>query len=110
MLEDQEVLIAGITGVGAGFCTMIGNLAGALMNIYFLALRFPKLAFIGTSAWLFFFINLFKLPFHIWVWKTVTTESLASNLLHIPFLVIGFIMGILLIKRMSNEFFQKNRH
>ena len=44
---------SGLMGVLAGFCTMIGNLAGAFSNIYFLAMRLPKNHFIGTAAWLF---------------------------------------------------------
>ena len=39
--------------------------------------------FIGTAAWLFFIINVFKLPFHIFIWKTVTLESLVLNKLHL---------------------------
>ncbi|MDC3354498.1 TSUP family transporter, partial [Flavobacteriaceae bacterium] len=35
-------------GLLAGFTTMIGNLAGAFSNIYFLAMRLPKNNFIGT--------------------------------------------------------------
>ncbi len=45
------------TGFLAGFTTMIGNLAGAFTNIFFLATRIPKNEFIGTAAWLFFIIN-----------------------------------------------------
>ena len=56
-------------GILAGFTTMIGNLAGAVTNIYFLSMHLPKNVFIGTSAYVFFIINLFKIPFHIWVWK-----------------------------------------
>ena len=57
------------TGFLAGFATMIGNLAGPIANIYFLAMRLPKNEFIGTAAWLFFIINVFKLPFHFFVGK-----------------------------------------
>ncbi|MEJ6693250.1 MAG: sulfite exporter TauE/SafE family protein [Saprospiraceae bacterium] len=49
----------GSMGFAAGFTTMIGNLAGAFSNIFFLASRIPKVEFIGTAAWMFFFINLF---------------------------------------------------
>ena len=66
-------------GFLAGFTTMIGNLAGPVSNIYFLAMRFPKNEFIGTAAWLFFIINVFKLPFHIFVWGTVTKQTLVLN-------------------------------
>jgi uncharacterized protein len=65
-------------GLLAGFTTMIGNLAGAFSNIYFLAMRLPKNNFIGTAAWLFFIINAFKVPFHIWTWETINSTSLQS--------------------------------
>ena len=94
-------------GLGAGFCTMVGNLAGAFSNIYFLAMQFPKREFIGTAAWLFFFINIFKLPFHIWVWKTINFSTIQTNLLLGPFVVIGFFIGLQLINRISNTVFQR---
>jgi len=96
-----------IMGFGAGFCTMVGNLAGAFTNIYFLAMRFPKRAFIGTAAWLFFFINILKLPFHIFIWETINLESLKINLYLAPFIIIGFYIGLFLIEKVSNEAFKK---
>ena len=81
---------------------MIGNLAGPISNIYFLAMRFPKNEFIGTAAWLFFIINVFKLPFHIFIWKTVTTKTLVLNLVMIPAVVIGFFLGAYIVKLISN--------
>lgn len=96
-----------IMGLGAGFCTMIGNLAGAFANVYFLAMRFPKRKFIGTSAWLFFLINIFKLPFHIFVWGTVNAASFQENLKLAPFVIVGFFIGIRLIEKISNAFFQR---
>lgn len=89
-------------GFLAGFTTMIGNLAGPISNIYFLAIRLPKNEFIGTAAWLFFIINVFKLPFHFFVWKTVTKESLALNLILVPAVIIGFFLGARLVKLISN--------
>lgn len=90
------------TGFLAGFTTMIGNLAGPISNIYFLAMRFPKNEFIGTAAWLFFIINVFKLPFHFFVWKTVTKETLVLNSVLIPAVIIGFFIGTKIVKRISN--------
>ena len=89
-------------GFLSGFSTMIGNLAGPIANIYFLAMRLPKNEFIGTAAWLFFIINVFKLPFHIFVWKTVTKESLVLNSVMIPVLIIGFYLGVRIVKLISN--------
>ncbi|WP_298493141.1 sulfite exporter TauE/SafE family protein [uncultured Algibacter sp.] len=90
------------TGFLAGFTTMIGNLAGPISNIYFLAMRFPKNEFIGTAAWLFFIINVFKLPFHIFVWKTVTINTLVLNSVLVPAVIFGFFLGAYIVKLISN--------
>ncbi len=94
-------------GLLAGFTTMIGNLAGAFSNIYFLAMRIPKNNFIGTAAWLFFFINSFKVPFHIWSWKTINSESILISLKLIPFVIMGLIAGVFLVKKIEDEIYRK---
>lgn len=98
---------AGFTGTMAGVTTMIGNLAGAFSNIFFLAMRLPKNEFIGTAAWLFFFINLFKLPFHIFVWKTVTVETFEVYLYLLPAVIAGLLSGIFLVQKFTDNFFRK---
>lgn len=98
----ENKLFSTIMGFLAGFSTMVGNLAGPIASIYFLALRFPKTQFIGTVAWLFFMVNLFKLPFHIFVWETISKETLALNLVLIPALILGFFSGTYLVKLISN--------
>ena len=90
------------TGFLAGFTTMIGNLAGPISNIYFLAMRFPKNEFIGTAAWLFFIINVFKLPFHFFVWETVTLQTLVLNSIMVPVVILGFFIGVALVRLISN--------
>ena len=94
-------------GLLSGFTSMIGNLAGSFSTIYFLAMRLPKNEFIGTAAWLFFIINVFKLPFHIFVWKTVSSESLIINLILVPGIILGFYVGIKLVKLINNEIYRK---
>jgi hypothetical protein len=94
-------------GLLAGFTSMIGNLAGSFSNIYFLAMRLPKNEFIGTAAWLFFIINVFKLPFHMFVWKTVSVESLKLNLVLIPGVILGFLVGVKIVKLINNEVYRK---
>lgn len=100
-------LFAGFIGTIAGITTMIGNLAGAFSNIYFLAMRIPKNEFIGTAAWLFLIINVFKLPFHIWVWGTITPETLLINLKLLPGVLIGIVVGIKLVKIIREAFYRK---
>ncbi len=94
---------AGVMGLGAGFTTMVGNLAGGFSNVYFLSMRLPKNEFIGTAAWLFFIVNTFKLPFHIFSWKTITGNSLAINALLLPFLIGGFFIGIRIVRTIAEE-------
>jgi uncharacterized membrane protein YfcA len=100
-------LFGALMGLGAGFTTMVGNLAGAFSNIYFLAMRLPKNQFIGTAAWLFFIINLFKLPFHIYTWKTINFQTVSVNLWLLPAVFLGFILGLQIVKRIENHQYRK---
>ena len=86
---------------------MLGNLAGAFSNIYFLAMRLPKNDFIGTAAWVFLVINLFKFPFQVWYWKNITTESLQTDLLLLPALVLGFWAGLKIVARIKDDNYRK---
>jgi uncharacterized membrane protein YfcA len=86
---------------------MIGNLAGAFANIYFLAIRLPKNEFIGTAAWLFFIVNVLKLQFHIFVWNTVTMDTMFLSLFLIPGIFLGFFVGVKTVKLIKNEFYRK---
>ena len=90
-------------GILAGFTTMIGNLAGAFSNIYFLATQLPKNELIATAAWLFFIINLFKVPFHVFSWETITLESLWIDLTLIPAAIVGFLLGKKLVTYISEQ-------
>ena len=94
-------------GTIAGITTMVGNLAGAFSNIYFLAMQLPKNHFIGTAAWLFLIMNLIKLPFHFLVWETISFESLSLNLMLIPGIMLGFFIGVKFIKLIKEAFFRK---
>ena len=100
-------LFASSTGIMAGFTTMLGNLAGAFANLYFLAMRLPKNNFIGTSAWLFLVINLFKLPFQVLYWKNITVSSLQTDLLLVPALALGFIAGLKIVKQIKDDHYRK---
>ncbi|MDA8692600.1 sulfite exporter TauE/SafE family protein [Saprospiraceae bacterium] len=105
--KSSQTKLAVVLGTSAGFTTMIGNLAGPFINIYFLAIGSTKNQFIATAAWLFFVMNLFKLPFHIFIWKTINSQSLLLDLKLLIPVIIGFVIGFKLIKYFSNEVFRK---
>jgi uncharacterized protein len=100
-------LFVASTGLAAGFTTMLGNLAGAFSNIYFLAMRMPKNDFIGTAAWVFLVINLFKLPFQVFYWKNITATSLQTNLLLLPALALGFWAGLKIVAKIKDDNYRK---
>ena len=95
------------TGLVAGITTMLGNLAGAFANIYFLAMRMPKNDFIGTAAWVFLVINLFKLPFQIFFWKNITATSLQTDLFLLPALAMGFLAGLKIVSVIKDSHYRK---
>lgn len=96
-----------IMGLLVGFSTMIGNLAGPFADLYFLAMRLPKNHFIGTAAWLFFLVNLFKLPFHLFVWETIDLKTLQWDLWLLPALGLGLWAGVLLVARIREARYRK---
>ncbi|WP_346237984.1 sulfite exporter TauE/SafE family protein [Niabella insulamsoli] len=98
-----------VSGMGliSGFTTMIGNLAGAFANIYFLAMRMPKNNFIGTAAWVFLAINFFKLPFQIFAWHNINYTTLKIDLLLLPALFLGFVLGIRLVALIKDSHYRK---
>ena len=103
----EKMWFAGSMGLTAGFTTMIGNLAGPFANLFFLATRLPKNEFIGTSAWVFFIVNNFKVPFHIFSWETITWDTFKTDLTLVPFVAIGFFVGVKLLSFFSEQFFRQ---
>ena len=86
-----------VIGFLGGFITMIGNAAGPIMAIYFLAMGFDKNKFIGTAAWFFLFVNLFKVPLHVFIWNTINLEILLFDLCLFPLILIGAIIGVWIV-------------
>lgn len=94
---------ASVTGVAGGFTSMVGNLATSVVAIYFLTMRLPKNAFIGTAAWFFMVINWFKVPFHVFSWKTITWNTLLLDLATLPFIGLGAFLGIAIVKKIKDR-------
>ena len=105
-IPDNKLFVIS-TGLAAGFTTMLGNLAGAFANIYFLAMRMTKNDFIGTAAWLFLVINLFKLPFQVIYWKNITGATLQTDLWLIPALIAGFFAGLKIVAHIKDDSYRK---
>lgn len=94
-----------LTGIAAGFATMIGNAAGPIFSVYLLARGFKKYDFMGTSAWFFLIINLSKVPLQVFVWHNVTAKSFLTALLMLPAIALGAFLGVVVIKKINEKFF-----
>ena len=93
-------------GILGGFATMIGNVAGPIFAIYLLAMHLPKNSFIGTGAWFFLILNFSKFPLHIFIWKTISRETLSLDLMLLPGIALGAFLGIKLVKRISDNLYR----
>ena len=105
-IPTNKLFVANM-GLISGFTTMLGNLAGAFSNIYFLAMRLPKNDFIGTAAWVFMVINLFKLPLQVIYWKNITIDTLKTDALLVPALVAGFWAGLKIVSKIHDDSYRK---
>ena len=92
-------------GVLAGFTTLVANAAGPLMVIYMLALRLPKLDWVGTGAVFFLILNLFKVPFMVDL-GLITPASFALNLWLAPLVLAGAWFGRRLVLKIDQRSFE----
>jgi uncharacterized membrane protein YfcA len=92
-------------GFAAGLTTQLANAAGPVIIIYMLAMRLPKEEFIGTSAWYFLILNWLKIPLFISE-DRITVESFTADLTAIPFLIIGAVAGIIILKKIPQIYFE----
>lgn len=102
-VPTQWWFVAGL-GFMAGVTTMMANSAGPIMIIYLLAMRLPKIEFVGTSAWFFFVVNWLKVPFSANL-NLMTAASVKLDLMMLPFIAVGAVIGIFFLKRIPQKAF-----
>jgi uncharacterized membrane protein YfcA len=93
-------------GSTAGFTTMVANAAGPVMSMYFLAARFPVKQFLGTAAWFFAIINVFKVPFSAGL-GLITPAGLLIDLMLVPAVVVGALVGRWIAGRIDQRAFER---
>jgi len=96
---------AGGMGVATGVSTMLANAAGPVMGLYLLAIAVPKYELVGTSAWFFLIVNVFKVPFSAQL-GLIHGTTLLFNLLLIPVIAAGIWVGRMLMPLVSQAVFE----
>lgn len=94
-------------GLLGGFTTMIGNAAGPILSVFLLSMRLPKQSFVGTSAWFFLIVNLLKVPLQIFAWHNISLSTFAVDLLLLPAIALGAVLGIWLVKRLPEAKYRR---
>ncbi|MBI4622170.1 MAG: sulfite exporter TauE/SafE family protein [Verrucomicrobia bacterium] len=94
-----------LVGIAAGFATMVANAAGPIMILYLLAMRLPKMEFIGTGAWYFLILNVFKVPFS-WDLGIVNAASFVLDLTLAPFAIGGALFGRRVLQHINQALFE----
>ena len=102
---SHTLWFSALTGVLAGFTTMLANAAGPVMILYMLAVGLPKMEFLGTGAWYFLIVNLFKVPFSFQL-GLITPGTLQFNALLVPAVIAGALLGRLVVKHINQAWFE----
>jgi hypothetical protein len=84
---------------------MVANAAGPIASTYLIVLSFAKYEFVHTLAWLFLFVNLFKLPFGVQL-GLVNIGSLTLNACLVPAVIAGLWSGRRVVEWVSPAVFQ----
>jgi uncharacterized membrane protein YfcA len=102
---EHPIWFAPVIGVLAGFTTLVANAAGPLMAVYLLAMRLPKLEYVGTAAVFFLLLNLFKVPFMVSL-GLITQPSFALNLWLAPAVLAGALAGRKILPLINQKMFE----
>ena len=91
-------------GTLAGMTTMAANAGGTAMTLYLLKMRISMLAFMGTSAWFFFILNVVKVPIVAGL-GFMDGSTLLAGLWLSPLIVVGALVGVFTFRRMNEQVF-----
>lgn len=93
-------------GFIVGFSTMIGNAAGPALSVYLLTKRMSKLTFVATAAWFIMILNYIKIPLQAFVWQNLSIAGLLINIVAVPFILLGGLIGIKLVQVLKEQHFR----
>jgi len=93
-----------LTGIVAGFGTIVGNAAGPVMSVYLVSRKMKKHELIGTAAWFFFIVNVSKVPVYSSI-GMITRQTLLFDLALAPLVVVGALFGARVMKLVPQKLF-----
>jgi len=94
------------TGVMAGFVTLVGNAAAAVMSLYLLATHTDKMRFVASAAWFYCIVNLVKVPFIVALGIVNWHHVLVLSTL-VPLTVVSGLLGKRFLTRLNQKQFER---
>ncbi len=110
-LPDSRIFLWSVGG-GIGISTMLANAAGPVYSVYALVHRMAKEEYLGVGARFFLLINVLKLPLLVFGipgvgrLALINAESIWLDLLLIPGLIAGILLGRKLITLVPQSLFE----
>jgi uncharacterized membrane protein YfcA len=97
---------AWLMGIWSGLATMLANAAGPITALYFVAINVAKYEFVGTAAWFFLLVNVFKVPFSAHL-GLIDPHSLLFDAILIPAVAVGILAGKRLVRIIPQALFEQ---
>lgn len=93
-------------GLFAGASSTLAHAAGPIIALHLLPQRLDRRTFVGTCALYFGILNVSKLPAY-WALGLFSQVKPAFSLMFLPLVIVGALMGLYLIRRLSDERFSR---
>ncbi|MEM7808705.1 MAG: sulfite exporter TauE/SafE family protein [Planctomycetota bacterium] len=91
-----------LVGSAVGVASTLAHSAGPVAAIYFLEIKLDKAKLVATAAWLFFLVNLLKLPTYLGL-GLINPSTLLQSLWAAAGIPIGSVLGLWLHKRIPEK-------
>lgn len=90
----------------AGLTSTIAHAGGPPLNVYLLPQKLDRAVFVGTTVIFFAVINAAKLVPYLWL-GLFDTRNLLTSLVLVPLAPLGILLGVWLLKRISQVLFYR---
>ena len=93
-------------GMATGLVSTLAHIGGVITSMFLLPQKLSNQAYVGTTTGIYFLINAAKIGPYIYL-KMFTRFSLFHDLIAVPMIAIGVLVGIFLNKRISSVLFSR---
>lgn len=94
-------------GIFAAMSSYLSNIAGPILNVYFLSFNEGEDSFIATRSIFFSIFNIFKLGLYIFVFKNINMFTVTRAAISIPTIFLGVFLAKIILKHISQNTFSK---